>query len=383
MLYTLETLHKAVFSKVYDVYEIFKSFFGEDYVDLQFPSYYRRRYLIPSGISEAELETTDIDQERFNAIVESIRIHCIPNILVWWPEVTVSNENGRSIQIYDLYASIQVDCDGNIPVDSYGFQLVRSTFTEDQYNSGYMHSHTPRVSGLPHFEHPCLGRGPIRRTISALKGTFDEVNWMMFCSELALYVTVESIAGGPYIFMKDVGTYTIPLILNISEKYDRGKIKKYYDDILDFARYYLTHNSLKLGFAEDSFQINIPAYELVMDMSNRFITWVNENKTAEDASAYYRDKIILRAAVKERKFFIARNSRNTNTEYIGEKILTFKNQDIVLKIIESTHDNSLSTILSQDIVNFIIQNIINILDYHYGYEDRESTPATHKKAVYI
>ena len=246
-----------------------------------------------------------------------------------------------------------------------------------------MHSHTPRVSGLPHFEHPCLGRGPIRRTISALKSTFDEVNWMMFCSELALYVTVESIAGGPYIFMKDVGTYTIPLILNISEKYDRGKIKKYYDDILDFARYYLTHNSLKLGFADDSFQINIPVYELVMDMSNRFITWVNESKTAEDVSAYYRDKIILRAAVKERKFFIARNSRNTNTEYIGEKILTFKNQDIVLKIIESTHDNSLSTILSQDIVNFIIQNIINILDYHYGYEDRDSTPATHKKAVYI
>ena len=35
MLYTIEELEREVSGNVFDVYEVFKNFFGEEYVDLQ------------------------------------------------------------------------------------------------------------------------------------------------------------------------------------------------------------------------------------------------------------------------------------------------------------------------------------------------------------
>ena len=71
--------------EVCDIYEVFKNFFGEPYVDIQAKadsSYYL--------------------------------------IYVWWPHVTVTNEYDQSVSIQDLYAKIEINNEGRIPFEFSG-----------------------------------------------------------------------------------------------------------------------------------------------------------------------------------------------------------------------------------------------------------------------
>ena len=46
MEYTINQLYKKVFQKVFDVYDVFSNFFGEDYVDLQIPNPHTKKSAI-------------------------------------------------------------------------------------------------------------------------------------------------------------------------------------------------------------------------------------------------------------------------------------------------------------------------------------------------
>jgi len=194
MLYTISELRQKLFGPVYDVYEIFKNFYGEEFTDLQeMPSDEELSDMLrqfwdiqPMGTNSYELDDEDY------ATLKSRYDNTRAIIMVWWPSVTVSNENDRSILIHDLYARVDITPDGRIPYEMTGFKLNRTTFTDVQFESGYIHSHVPSRCGLPNFQNPCLGRGPIRNTIADLKNNYEEALWMLFCQELSLYVTVES-----------------------------------------------------------------------------------------------------------------------------------------------------------------------------------------------
>ena len=132
MKYTLEELKKEVFKNVYNVYEIFQDFFVEEFVDLQFENNngltFDAKYLIPSNIDEESFADTDLTEAELNE-AKAFGNRWIACIYVWWPNVTVTNENNRSIQIKDLYAKIRVNKDGYIPYEYEGFTLLRSTFS--------------------------------------------------------------------------------------------------------------------------------------------------------------------------------------------------------------------------------------------------------------
>ena len=138
MLYTIEELEKDVSGNVFDVYEVFKNFFGEEYVDLQ--SEVNLIEHIPSP--EEDGEHYDIPQELFDNL-QNLYQGAYWDIIVYWPRVTITNEHNRSIDIYDLYAKITIQKDGTIPFEYRGFTLNRSRYTKEQFNhkngSGYMH----------------------------------------------------------------------------------------------------------------------------------------------------------------------------------------------------------------------------------------------------
>ena len=91
--------------KINDVYEVFKDYYGEDRVDLQ--------------------------REGTSAI-----------ILVYFPRVTVTNENNNSVDVTDLYIKTVVQSDGTI----FGnFGMTRGSYTLSQVKSGYIHSHARRI----------------------------------------------------------------------------------------------------------------------------------------------------------------------------------------------------------------------------------------------
>lgn len=184
------------------VYELFKEYFGEDKVDMQ--------------------------------------DNCI---LVWWPELRVSNEDEEYCYIKNLYARVRVDNAGTL---SGTFSLNRTDYSYDQWISKYCHSHVQRISrnreSIKTWREPCLGSGPIRETSSTLQVEYDEDVWRLFIYELDQYVRHESLEGVPYIKLRTIGTdpeatnslpeiWKIPLTYTISPTVTRNDSN--HNDILN------------------------------------------------------------------------------------------------------------------------------------------------------
>jgi hypothetical protein len=117
----------------------------------------------------------------------------------------ITNEYNRSTTIKDVYIKLNIDYSGKL-INS--FYINRATYTIKEYTSCYVHSHAPRLdkSNPTIFRTMCLGSGPIIRTINNLINNFNKDFWQLFCFELHKYLQTESISGGPYIRLENIGT---------------------------------------------------------------------------------------------------------------------------------------------------------------------------------
>lgn len=107
--------HNAAMERPRRVYEIFCDYFGEDKVDMQgFKTL--EQYILNGGGSITF----------FSGIF----------LLVWFPEVTVTNENNRSVDIQDLYMKVPIGADGSMNGSP---TMNRATYPLDQFLSDYMH----------------------------------------------------------------------------------------------------------------------------------------------------------------------------------------------------------------------------------------------------
>ena len=370
MLYTINELKQKVFHSVYDVYDIFKNFFDEEHVDLQ--NMPHDGCLLPPNVSMEQLPSYDINDDLLRAIKRSVH-DARPNIIVWWPEVTVSNENDRSIKIQDLYAKITITMEGTIPYENTGFQLNRTTFSSVQYISRYIHSHVPsRNTPVPVFQNPCLGSGPIKNTIMDLKNGYDEYLWMLFCQELSLYVTVESLRGIPYRKLEEVGyKLNYAEYNNFSSSIFSMQLGLFYSDCKEFVDYYLKNGHLKIMFANGEYQVGMSCYEYMLDVSNTFISWVNTYGNENQIETYNSADLLVSASVSQGIFYYntENNNRQNYTEVIGRPVLMFKNEQKTLRIVETADDECQTvTLLNYRIAFFILYNILRTINYHYKNE---------------
>lgn len=386
MLYSIGELRQEVFQKVFDVYDIFKDFFDEKFVDLQD---------IPGDDDIKEVfQTYDVEESEYEDSYEisEFQLSSIkgyysslqPIIYVWWPNVIVTNENDRSVHIQDLYAKVKVTMDGQIPVEFHGFQLTRSTFSELQFTSGYIHSHVPRRNGLPRFSDPCLGTGPIKNTILDLKSNYEEALWMLFCQELSLYVTVESLAGGPYFRMESIVTsskfynysdYNLNLCTNLNTNnfsFLRGKAEEYINTfkliIKDFTLWYLKKGRLSFNFKNGSYVPGMPFFDYMIDISNCFIDYFNHHEiTWENVEFLYNHELLIKASVSNGQFYRYIDADiPRDFELEGEHILFFKGRDIKLRIDRSAEERREPvTLLGVSLAMFILRNILKIINYRY------------------
>lgn len=214
-------LYNKYKSNIENVYEIFVSVFREPYVDLKLSTEFSDiADKIPNTMSDAD------------AYIQGI---LKGEIIVWFPKVTVENEYGKKHDIYDLFVKIEVTSLGKMRGV---FEIKRTSFSISELRIGYVHSHTPsrrNPAAIKEFGHVCLGTGPIRNTISRLYYENDESLWLLFCTELRLYMRTESIAGGPYIRMSELGNgnslkfvnFTTPIICKIlNSQISKTNIKK-------------------------------------------------------------------------------------------------------------------------------------------------------------
>ena len=393
MQYTINELKKKIFKGVYDVYEIFQNFFESRFVDLQeLPSEEELQiYLTILEFEHHTDETTgeekwgDISPERIN----SLRRHYSNQkavILVWWPHVTITNENNRSIDIQDLYAKVEVTLDGRIPYEYRGFQLNRTTFNELQYSNGYMHSHCQRFSVIPHFSDPCLGTGPINNTIMDLKNGYEETLWMLFCQELSLYVTVESLRGVPYIKMESLSSRTqmynhqgftngcnrlnqIRRVFRSDEEYEELKTM-----LKEFTLWYLENGHLTLNYVNNEFIQGSSYYDFIVDMSSCFIKFYNDrcHPDVNKTNWFFSLNIVEKAIASDGKFYRTGSTSSPDNNSIvneGRGILIFKGEQKHLHIERRPHEEEqVSLLLNHDIAMYILHNVLQIINYRYRNE---------------
>ena len=418
MQYTINQLRSEVFSQVWQVYEVFQNYFGEDSVDLQnLPDDdYIAELLEEKEVYPREDGSCYEGDDRKFAGVKSIMSSVRPFILVYWPTVRVTNENNKSILIQDLYAKIELDSNGRIPTENRGFLLNRATYPIEQWSYGYLHSHIYSVpkDDLTEFQPPCLGSGPILSTITSLKTDlsegFDEIQWMLFCEELSRYVTVESIKGIPYKYLEDVNlsdllsdykdfdsstaydiTHSVSKMSNVSSSENPNALG-------DFVLYYLKHGHLSFNFQNGEFQIGMTHFDYIIDISNSFIDYFNSHYTDKNlVKEYFEYDIIRKVIVAGNKFLDLDATIQVPdvSGYVGQKVCDFKGHEVKLNILSATEFTPQETIvLDHALAIFILNNILKIINYHYRNEyNRKSvgestaetalTATTHQRVCFI
>lgn len=374
---TAESLHHLIYENIFKVYDIFKEFFGEERVDLQ-------------GIKDPEeFEKYVEDYDKGTCSIEHIRdaeIITYPFILVHYPEVTVSNENGESIVIWDLFVKIELTKDGTIPMESPGFKFNRSTYNDAQYASNYMHSHVSNIpTNLGDFQSVCLGTSPINHTIETLKSGFDDTMWLMFCTELDEAVHVESLTGVPYHKLSQVsldGGYRVDTNTNkymlLSAVSPDPRLK---DFMKEFILYYIEHGHMVISYA-GVFKCGMTNYDFLLDVSDCFIEFCNDKiKKGEVASSELFNTFIQTARVRDHAIYgKRRGAASRNME--NRDLFTFKGNVVKLKIIHDSEDTGLIYIMDTSLANTVRDTITNIINYRYG-SNEERVTGTYKEAVYL
>lgn len=396
MIYKLEDLKGKLTEKVEEVYQVFKDYFGEDRVDLQYEVPVESNII--SFMPTTPNNEWDLTDFGIRQIQDSFS-NCKADILVYWPQVVVTNENNKSIVIWDVYAKVIIDFTGKIPYEQHGFLLNRSRYNTVQFMSNYMHSHicSIPVNDFSQFQQPCLGTSTLVDTIATLKVEYDPLQWMLFCEEVNVCIGVESLRGVPYRHLEQVGNgrkiteyitqYSISYLS--SSQNIRGYALK--DLMTDFTHYYLKNGHLKLGFKNGEFVMDMTVYDYIIDISNCFIKFFNEevSKRGIDSEKVFTSGILQQCAVKNRFFYTVDNPRATASiqQHVGKYICTFKGNRICLTIDDSEEgEQYITTVMAGKYAFFIIKCILKIINTRYEREfnkEREDGIYSRKKAVYI
>jgi hypothetical protein len=153
-------------------------------------------------ISDTSLETNIAGFSYTSCISE---IYFKISFIIKYPEITISNTNGKSHLIKDLYVRAYVEG------DSYNFTVheiegARTTLTYIEARSNYVHSHIHTEIKDAHIYHKfCTGTGEITQIQSRLKLDSVKAMFKMYFLQLNMFVTHESIEGIPYHYISSIG----------------------------------------------------------------------------------------------------------------------------------------------------------------------------------
>lgn len=208
--------------------------------------------------------------------------------------------------------------------------------------------------------------------------------WNLFCLELSKYVTVESLAGTPYMRLEGIGSHSssrrkisFPFQAKVQESY----LNEYTLGILEkFVPYVISKRPFGFNY-DGSYSIAASSQDILIILSNLFIEWFNLQPASEQPNL---DTLYQEGILKKAKFLGSDlyylyatgqgTSRNT-FGLVGRNMLRFKDKNIKFNIVEtpSESDPNLSILLSTEMVRIIIDRILRITNYKYGKDSQEHT----------
>lgn len=298
-------------------------------------------------------------------------------ILIYFPKVTVTNENDKSIEITKLFVKVVVDEDCSLVGT---FTMNRSEFTADQFRSDYLHSH---ICGIParngdasYFSTPCLGSGPIRQTCITLNHEFSEEFWNLFCRELSLYVTRESLRGVPYRHLERVGIQNGKWSkIDLEPSFYFTPLFK--DSVItQFIRDILKDMPFRFNYVNGSYGVAMSPFEWHIAISNKFIEWYNSRDKEFRERVNYKD-YMMEAKVEGSAIYRQNNSSFINdrdlSEFIGRRVCTFKGEEVSLSITginQHFEDENITLVLNPEICQHILAYILKIVNFGYGNSNK-------------
>lgn len=335
-----------------EVCDLVSDYFGEELVDNNF------NFLC--NVAENTCNT----EEDIRNLCDTDKIE----ILVKFPKVRVTNENGNFIDITNLFVKIPVNPNGKIP---FIFKMIRTEYTVNQWINNYSHSHLPFYSNHPEqFLEPCLGTGPIKDTIGFLRGAFNIQRWGLFCFELSKYVTVESLRGGPYRRLENLG------------KGRQLDSKSYYKNIASvsgmpweilrlFIKKFIKDYNWKFKFDGTMYTLGEPVLNFWINISNAFIKWFNDNKTR----GYFLNTDTIRCTNIFMDYYI-NNSRVYSPQEMdiisdvssvqGMDLFMFKGTMQTLNIVGITDSAVKTKLLVPQVLDCVITNVLKLINSAYG-----------------
>lgn len=188
--------------------ELFE-FYVEDYGEV----YSCEDFINRLVIEKIDYITRDFDIDESIFLTTVTRYEDV-KITVRYPIITISNSNGSSHIIRDLYLRYKFDGFGRLRSH---LEILRGTLTDKEFISGYGHSH---ISNLSHSEEslktwkiPCLGIGPLYQTTRELENSITSLdeyetlklryNYLFnLCDD---FLSWESLEGTPYKFLEEIG----------------------------------------------------------------------------------------------------------------------------------------------------------------------------------
>lgn len=372
----IKTLYEEVMEYPNKILEIFNDFYGEENVDMQgFPSFDSFCDRVKEGSNSRD----------------SLRDEYIGFILVHFPEVKITNENDRFVICKHFYVKVGIKANGK----SFGyFGINRSEYQKSHMLSDYMHSHCNGIpkSDFTSFLSPCLGSGPIRSTVSTLSISYDESIWELFCLELDRYMRTESINGGPYRRLENIGkankTSLVVSTFSMTDTLNTGALV--YSDISEFIRYFINKKLLTFNFINNSYSIAMSYKDFSILVSNEFITWYN-NKYANAELSYTYSTLLDTGTLK--KCIIKNNeiqyfehiSNTSNSRYEGRIVCTFKGNIVRIHVVDdyAEEPDNMSVLLNSSIINHLAKAVLSIVNYKYGRKDNNEEAGIGTTAKYI
>jgi hypothetical protein len=321
-------------------------------------------------------------------------------IIIWFPEVEITNEYDESVIIQDLFVRLSFDRAGAI-IGTFG--MIRSTYTDQQYYSQYCHSHVPRVHSLndtKNWKSPCLGNGPIRETLLSLSSGFNEELYELLCLELDKYVHTESLTGGPYVRMSSIETLRHKSTVVHDNSMVQMDITNITPEVLNiinpFIRHLILSDAIKFTFNGSQWIFNQSLTDLVIKLSNKFIEYFNNRKLEGQYTNFSVSRLEELKLLQKGNF----DGININYYYLDSYlripseseinsmyILKFKDKWIPLKIITTTTDEeNYNYFLNYNVVQYIMNKLLTYLNYNYTDENQRtgnSSSTTNKRTVYL
>lgn len=391
---TLDNIYSYVIEKQNQILNIFNGFFGEHRVDMQgiiskekFKSTYKN--LIIEFLKNKEIESDVAD--KIKAGIDHA------NILIHFPSVTISNEYNKTTIIKDLYVKIQISIHGKLVGK---FSLNRATYSRIHWISNYLHSH---VAAIPKhdteiFQNPCTGYGPINNTISNLNVCFDENLWKLFCVELTKFVETESVEGGPYHKIENIGVFDAHKLPSSFNSTSKCLPISYRNTIAceliveSFVEYFIAQKKLKFNFINGNYFIGMPYIKYMIILTNSFIDWYNNQYNigtyGETLDILYNYDLIKNCVIRNNNIYTNRQSHQPTdyVSYIGKKVCTFKGEDVRINILNTDKEKDViyvSNILNMYVIKSITIAIISIINYKYGRNETKNASGDYKKTRYL